>query len=161
MLDVGCASGQLLDSAPNLSRYVGIDPSHARLEALRRRHPNAHLVWTTLASFVPAWLTGITKGGPKDALLQRSAVREREDGRFDVVLAVFGLGGSLSDFELERIPLLLRPGGRAWMVFHERARRMRGVGAPGLFPGEVYEIGHHTLCCYEKPGPRLPHSPAE
>jgi hypothetical protein len=159
VLDVGCASGRLLDSAPGASRYVGIDPSHARLESLCRRHPHAQLVWTTLASYVPVWPTGITKGGPQDALLQRAAVGESGDGRFDVVLALFGVGGSLSDLELERIPLLLRPGGRACVMFDERARLVLGVRAPhrpwapGLFPGEVHKIGHHTLCCYEKPRP--------
>lgn len=159
VLDVGCVSGRVLDSAPNVSRYVGIDPSVARLEALRGRHPDAQLVWTTLSSFVPVWPTGVTKGGPQDALLQRAAVGERGDGRFEVVLALFGAGGSLSDRELERIPLLLRPGGRAWVMFDERARPIPGVGAPhrpwapGLFPGEVHKIGHHTLCCYKKPRP--------
>ncbi|HXG70838.1 MAG TPA: class I SAM-dependent methyltransferase [Gemmatimonadaceae bacterium] len=76
VLDVGCGSGRVLDSVKNVSRYVGIDPSHARLTALRQRHPHAQLVWTTLASFVPVWPTGVTKGGPQDALLQRPAMGE-------------------------------------------------------------------------------------
>jgi SAM-dependent methyltransferase len=157
VLDVGCATGRVLDSAPNLSRYVGIDPCHARLKALRKRHRYAQLVWTTLASFVPMWPTGITNGGPQDAVLQRRAKGESGDRRFDVVLALFGAGGALSDAELERIPVLLRPGGSAFVMFDERARPVSGIGAahrpwgPGLFPGQAHKIGHHTLCCYEKP----------
>ena len=100
MLDVGSATSRVLDSLPNVSRYVGIDPRHAELDALRQRHPDAHLVWTTLSSFVPVWPTGITKGGPQDALLQRPRDSQAVDTRFDVVLALFGAGASLSGMEL-------------------------------------------------------------
>jgi SAM-dependent methyltransferase len=94
VLDVGCGTGRVLDYAPNVSGYVGIDPSYARLKALRARHRHARLVWTTLPSLVPMWPTGITNGGPLDSVVQRRAKGESGDLRFDVVLALFGAGGA-------------------------------------------------------------------
>jgi hypothetical protein len=85
--------------------YVGVEPSDNMLRELRHRHPHAATVRTPLRSFVP------TAG--------RS--------RFDLVLSLFGVGSYLTDAELGRIPLLLKPGGRAVTMFY----------APGYTP-EVY-----------------------
>ena len=138
MLDVRCATSGVLDFLPNASRYVGIDSRHAELDALRQRHPDAHLVWTTLSSFVPVWPTGIIKGGSQDALLQRRRDSPVVDTRFDVVLALFGAGASLSAMELERIPLVLRPGGRAWVMFEEDDEAASQWQSLHLRPGEVW-----------------------
>jgi hypothetical protein len=68
----------------------------------------------------------------------------------------------LTDEELERIPLLLRPGGRAVVMFYDAddvpcAGLETGTTVPyrtwsaGLFPGETAKVGHHMVCVYEKP----------
>jgi len=154
VLDVGCATSGVLEFVPNVFRYVGIDPSHAGLDGLRQRHPEAHLVWTTLSSFVPVWPTGITAEGPQDALLQRPWDSPVADSRFDIVLALFGTGVSLSKMELERIPMLLRPGGLAWLML-EKESQSDEEGASHwqsihMRPGEVRKIGRYTLYCFEK-----------
>lgn len=113
------------------------------LDRLLARHPNAHTICTALRSFVPLAPNG-------------------EIGRYDTVLALFGTGSYLTDQELERIPMLLRPGGRAVVMFYDvddvpRAYVEKGVTVPhrpwalGLFPGEIQKIGHQILCLYEKP----------
>ena len=142
VLDVGCGTGRALDHANEMASYTGVDPSQAMLDRLLVRHPNAHTVCTALRSFVP-----LTPNG--------------EIGRYDVVLALFGTGSYLSDEELERIPLLLRPGGRAVVMFYdadyvsqtsvETCTVRYRAWALGLFPGEIQMFRQMILCLYEKP----------
>jgi hypothetical protein len=107
-------------------------------------------VWTTLSSFVPMWPGGITKGGPEDALLQHPRDHPRLDKRFDVVLALFGAGASLSETEPERMTMLLSTGGRAWVTFEEDNEAASQWLSLHSRAGEVCRIGHYSLCCYEK-----------
>jgi hypothetical protein len=97
------------------------------LQELHHRHPHAATVRTPLASFAPA--VG--------------------HERFDLVLGLFGVGSYLSDAEIERIPLLLKPGGRAVTMFYAagyspetyRLTKLPPVPhrkwEPGLMPGTV------------------------
>lgn len=144
ILDVG-GGGLIFDDLTYPSSYTAIDPTHATLDRLRSRNLNGHTFCTTLQSFVPLTASG-------------------EVGRFDVVLALAGAGSYLSDEELERIPLLLRPEGRALVTFSSDGdvvgTHVSGFfTAPrkwsaGLFPGESARVGRHILCVYQKPRSR-------
>jgi 2-polyprenyl-3-methyl-5-hydroxy-6-metoxy-1,4-benzoquinol methylase len=138
VLDVGCGTGLVLDYAELAGSYTGIDPSRAMLDRLLVRHPNAQVICTSLASFMPP--------STKDTI-----------ARYDLVLALFGVGGYLTDRELARIPLLLRSGGHAVVMFcaaHDVPPT--GITVPhrpwalNLFPGEIRRIGRHILCLYER-----------
>jgi hypothetical protein len=50
---------------------------------------------------------------------ERIAPVNYAEGCYDVVLALFGAGSTLSDEELRRIPHVLRPGGRAAVMFRD------------------------------------------
>jgi SAM-dependent methyltransferase len=140
VLDVGCGTGAALNFAAGCRTYTGIDPSKAMLNRLLAQRPNVHTVCTTLRSFVPKTPNG-------------------EIDRYDAILALFGTGSYLSNEELERIPMLLRPGGRAIVMFYagEDATPQyfdpgvtvpHRIWAPGMFQGEIQRMGHHILCIW-------------
>lgn len=107
VLDVGCGTGLLLDYATP-QRYLGIDPSSAMLDQLRAKHPEAAHVgtrYTTLGALV--------------------------GGRYDRVVALYGAASYLTDAELARVPHLLNPGGRAFLMFY----------APGYTPVTHCRLG--------------------
>jgi 2-polyprenyl-3-methyl-5-hydroxy-6-metoxy-1,4-benzoquinol methylase len=100
VLDVGCGTGLLLDHA-RPRQYLGIDPSLAMLKRLHDKHPASDQVrtrYTTLGAFA--------------------------GDRYDQVTALFGAASYLTDADLARIPTLLRPEGRAFLMFY----------APGYAP---------------------------
>lgn len=143
VLDVGCGTGLALDYAERAASYTGIDPAQAKLDRFLLRHPSVRTLCTALRSFVPLAPNG-------------------EIRRYDTVLALFGTASYLNDDELERIPTLLRPGGRAVTMFYDvdyvpQAFIGAGATAPhrnwsaGLFPGETEKIGHYIVCVYENP----------
>lgn len=110
VLEVGCGTGETLAHLP-LASYVGIDPSAAMVRRFQDRWGRDDapaVVTTTLRAFV----------APEDT------------ARYDAIVALFGTGSYLSDDELDRIPLLLRPGGRALVMFY----------APDFAPS-VYDAG--------------------
>ncbi len=111
--------------------YLGIDPSKWMVDIITARWPQdayrVRVMQTRLDAFV---------GAPGEV--------------FDAILALDGVGSYLTDNELARIPLLLAPGGRAVVMFYRdvkpgvRARAYR----PGLFAGEVRELGSQVACVY-------------
>lgn len=105
VLDVGCGTGLLLDH-PTVGAgggtYLGIDPSGGMLAHLNRNHPTAVTLRTDLGAFV--------------------------GGRYDLVVALFGVANYLDEPELRRIPTLLKPGGRFFVMFGVEGYRPRVNG---------------------------------
>jgi SAM-dependent methyltransferase len=148
VLDVGCGTGLVLDYAERVGSYTGIDPSRAMLDRLLVRHPNAQVICTSLVSFMPP--------STKDTIARPPSTKDTI-ARYDLVLALFGVGGYLTDRELARIPFLLRSGGCAVVMFYDADYvPPTGITIPhrpwtlDLFPGEVRRIGRHILCLYER-----------
>ena len=93
VLDVGCGTGLFLDyKSPD--QYTGIDISSGMINRLKQKHPTANVINTSLASFV--------------------------GGRYDLVLALFGSASYLSYDEVERLPKLIRSGGRVIAMFYDQ-----------------------------------------
>lgn len=145
VLDVGCGTGLVLGEVvpADRSRYIGLDPSQKMLDKLQEHYQDAQTVCTPLSGFMPPVVDGVVE-------------------RFDRVIALYGVGSYLSDAELARIPMLLKPGGRAAVMFYKPGYTPRtyvetGVSIPhrswheGLFPGTVHEVGNHVLVIYDRP----------
>jgi SAM-dependent methyltransferase len=142
VLDIGCGNG-LACGYVDLDRYVGIDPAPAMLRQLHRHYPSAPTVCSTLKAFVTD-----TEAPPQ----------------YDVVLGLFGVGSYLSNLELSRIPTLVRPGGRAHVMFyapgyvpvtHQRTNHYPPyrVWAPDRLEGMTQTIGHFILVTYRAEEP--------
>lgn len=114
VLDVGCGTGLLLDHPGIGPSYLGIDPSGKMLHYLKERHPDRNVLRTELGAFVGA--------------------------RYDLVVALFGVGNYLTEDELRRIPLLLRPGGRFFVMFGVDGYRPK---ITGVIDNRGYRSGCH------------------
>jgi SAM-dependent methyltransferase len=170
VLDIGCGDGLALDEGyrTNLdpARYTGIDPASSMLAQFMMRHtafrcrigtepmpPHAdgpRLICSTLAAFMPP--------------VERDGDGALHVKRYDRVLALFGVGSYLDDGELAKIPHLLRPGGRAHVMFYATdykpvTHAQAGVHLPyrpfsaDRFKGNrpVQSLGGHVIVTYEKP----------
>lgn len=134
VLDVGCGTGMTLCYTDHAG-YVGLDPSRKMITILQTRWSEAVTVATTLEAFVPP--LGL---------------------KFDVLVGLFGVGSYLTDREIGRVPLLLKPGGRAFLMFYDESLPSvlhdapRRPYSPELVPGwnEVLRINGFVLCRYEK-----------
>lgn len=126
VLDVGCGTGALLRCVTP-GQYVGVDPSEKMLQELKHRHPSAAVVRTPLASFA---------SGQK----------------YDLVLSLFGSGSYLSDAELERIPLMLKPGGTAVTMFYAPGHKPDHYRKAKVAPAASIRAWHEGLM----PGTVLP-----
>lgn len=109
ILDIGCGTGLLLDYI-RPERYVGIDPSRGMLARLREKHPDAEVVATAFESFF---------------------TREK----FDLVVGLFASPSYIEPSALIRLPSLLKPGGRFFMMFYQPdyepvTYRLSGVQVP-------------------------------
>jgi SAM-dependent methyltransferase len=95
VLEIGCGASATLNHL-NPQRYLGIDPSVKMLELLKHRHPQAATLNATLYDFAPP------KSHPK----------------YDHIIALYGTASYLNDQELQRIPTLLQPGGKAILMYY-------------------------------------------
>lgn len=136
VLDIGCGTGMTLCYADHAG-YVGLDPSRKMVTIFKTRWASAVVVCTTLGAYVPI-----------------------VPARFDVVLGLFGVGSYLTDHELGRVPLLLSPGGRAFLMFydeslppvlHDGPRRAYSPALAVAGWSEILRVNGFVLCKYEKP----------
>ncbi len=129
VLDVGCGTGLLLDLAQPRD-YTGVDPSPAMLERLRARHSRyaSSVVCAPLRSFVGK--------------------------RYDLIVALFGAASYLTPEEQSRIPSLLHPGGRFFLMYyhpdyapltHERTRVHVPTYHLADLPGQVTRFGNFLV----------------
>ena len=99
VLDVGCGTGWLLDQYPNVvpEQYVGIDPSEGMLRGLISKHPT---FW--------------------DRLLAVKFEDYYPLEKFDIVLMLHGVGAYQTEDDLQKLPMVLKPGGEfVVMTFNE------------------------------------------
>jgi SAM-dependent methyltransferase len=139
VLDIGCGTGWLLDQYPKLvpAQYVGIEPSEGMLRRLVSKHPT---FWN------------------------RILVVKFEDyyplEKFDVVLMLNGVGAYLREEDLQKLPMMLKPGGEfVVMTFNEHRLKEQIVTEKFEFTEvlhdtreylalnslEDHDISHHKL----------------
>ena len=124
VLDIGCGTGLFLDHVrPDL--YVGVDPSLGMLQQLRRRHPDAFVFKTRFEEFE-------TIGG------------------YDLIVGLYGSPNYVEAGALRRIPKLLTPHGRYFLMFY------RPGYTPVTYKRSGVTIPHHKHIPSEvMPGGRL------
>lgn len=93
VLDVGCGTGLLLDGC-KVGDYTGIDISTGMLDVLRKKHPDSSGK-IMCSSFEDCYMTG-----------------------FDKIVALFGVANYIPEKHLQRIPMMLNPGGSAFLMFY-------------------------------------------
>lgn len=92
VLDIGCGTGLFLDHVKP-EGYLGIDPSAGMLERLKAKHPAAEVIRTRFESFAPLGRT------------------------FDLIVGLY-CASYIDPKTLKRIPRLLKPGGRFFLMFY-------------------------------------------
>jgi len=93
VLDIGCRTGLFFAYAQPGDNYLGIDASFKMLEVLKRKHPQASVLHSKLDCFYT-------------------------DIKFDLIVSLFGAASYASPEAIQRIPRLLKPGGRYFLMFY-------------------------------------------
>lgn len=131
VLDIGCGTGLFLDHVRPDS-YLGIDPSRAMLERLQLKHPGAETINTTLESYCNL------------------------DRKFDLIVSLFGSPSYVDMVALNRIPGMLKPGGRFFVMLYKQGYvpvtdQVTGVSVPHLnhsvdvLRGNVRQFGNFQI----------------
>jgi hypothetical protein len=120
VLDVGCGSGFVVPHLPLDAHYTGIDPSAAMLNEARANHPS-HADRFFQSRMSDWWGSG-----------------------YDRIVALFGSASYLTTDDVVRIPQMLAPGGRAFLMFYDlgytpQTHRAEGVEHP--FPKATWATG--------------------
>lgn len=97
VLDIGCGTGLFLDHYPRCTDYFGVDPSPAMLKQLHKKHP-----------------TAITSTHTFEGILEYLTLNQK---RFDLILSLFGSPSYIDPKALKKIPNLLAPNGKVFMMF--------------------------------------------
>ena len=133
ILDVGCGSGFLPDSLEiDPANYLGIDPSQGMLDLFKQKHQGFRLLNCKLESF---W-----------------------HGKYDTIISMYGSMGYVDPKHYGRIPDLLAPGGKYFlMLFNDDyevvTHKELGIELPiykngGHVPefGFCKHIGNYLIC---------------
>lgn len=95
VLDIGCGTGLFLDYVYGPDEYLGIDPSWKMLHQLLKKHPGTHVLQTTFEAFWPG------------------------SRKFDLIVGLFAAPSYIDPrFLAGRLPALLEPGGRYFLMFY-------------------------------------------
>ena len=94
VLDIGCGTGTLLDYLEP-EHYVGIDPSLAMLQIAAEKHPKF-------------------AGDLINCGIERYVTQEK----FDLIVAMFGVGSYIHPDQYDRIKDMLDDGGKAYLVHY-------------------------------------------
>lgn len=124
VLDVGCGTGRFLDWNALDPGYVGIDPSSGMLDQMRKKHPDAKTVMTRLETF---W----------------------SPNKFDNIIVLGDTADMVSPKGLARLPGMLAPGGKLFVMF-----RTGGVRFDATVFDADFQPQDHTYC--RLPGERYP-----
>jgi hypothetical protein len=125
VLDVGCGTGLFLDFHPfAASDYLGLDPSMEMLYRLQGKHPGAAVRPWTFEEFA-----GHPAPGQK----------------FDVIVSLFGAAAYIEPHALARIPQMLSPGGRFFLMFYAPGYVPQSDRLSGTFLKHFGDAWHCTL----------------
>lgn len=132
VLDIGCGAGILLDYQ-NIPHYTGIDPSRKMLERMQERHPETegHLIHARFEEFYTPL-------------------------KYDTVISLYGTTSYIEAEAIWRIPGLLNPGGRFFLMFYKTGYTPETYRRSGHFmsplkhdfealPGELEEFGNYYI----------------
>lgn len=95
VLDVGCGSGLLLDYIKPIE-YVGIDPSQRMLDILKNKFPE--------------YADKVINSTFEDFYL----------GKFDTIVALYGVASYIKPDYLNRVGDMLNEGGKAYLMFYKK-----------------------------------------
>lgn len=128
VLDIGCGTGSLLKAFPAVFaevQYTGIDISAQMIARARATQPERAEQFHHVA--FGDWWTG----------------------RYDLIFGLFGSPSYLRPEEIARIPYLLKPGGRSFLMLydagyepftHQQMRGQPGVARPAFYRSTVGEL---------------------
>ena len=128
VLEIGCGSGPYFSSAGiDQMNYVGVDPSAGMLERFRAAHldKSLNLVCDKFENFYA--------------------------GKFDLIVSFFGSMSYVRPDALTRIPKMLRPGGRLFLMFYadeyDPVTHQQLKINPHIYRGAY---GHQNFCSAQK-----------
>jgi SAM-dependent methyltransferase len=93
-LDIGCGTGLLLDYYGHMPGYLGVDPSQNMIDKAVQKH------------------------GHRDQFVCSTFEDFQTERRFDLIVALFGAASYVDPAALERVPGMLKPGGRSFLMFY-------------------------------------------
>jgi len=120
VLDIGCGTGLLLDHVQT-ENYTGIDMSKGMLEVLKKKHPDANVINTTLEDFYPV-------------------------EKFDTIVSLYGTPSYIPYKESMRMLKMLSPKGKIFLMYYDNDYFPVTHKALGINT-KIYK---HDLSVYEK-----------
>jgi 2-polyprenyl-3-methyl-5-hydroxy-6-metoxy-1,4-benzoquinol methylase len=128
VLDIGCGTGALLSAFPDAFTgvdYTGIDVSGPMIARAQAAHPD------------------------RAAQFNQVAFQDWWTGGYDLICALFGSASYLRPDDVARIPYLLNPDGRMFLMFYDSAyepyTHTQALRLPGIHRSEFYKSNTGTL----------------